>query len=700
MIKMKEQNYDFRWRHWQVHKPGQRDAARQVAADEIIVTNEWRIGYAKGAPALFAKAAADFQDYLFVSMGVSVALTHERGARTLWLEEAPSRPRGFSLAVSAEVVTVSAAACDVLRAVVYLEDVMNLAGAPVLQQGVCERTPLFDQIQIHSASGIDNYCDAELNAIVHAGYDTICIMVKDFDETAAGHCDINDIIERADAFGLKSMIFNYMECYHHPDEPDVQKHFDAVYGELFRRYPKAAGIGLCGESLEFPSRDPHTTGKKYDESTVDGIPDTRPSPGWYPCDDYPAYLERIRDAIHAVKPEATVEWSTYNWGYAPLELRRQFLSRLPKGLQLGVTYEIFSQRELEGLQTPVMDYTISAVEPGYYFNSECAAARKLGIPITANCNVAGIAWDFGTVPYVPVPRRWARRLQRLRQAHDEWGVTRLYATHHYGYWNGVAADLVKWSCWREVEPDYETLLRQVARRDYGAERAEAALAAWRHWEEAMDHYTASNEDQYGPWRVGPAYPFIFQPNLSRTMSGKEIQFPTAPHAHFGWRIIKTFYTPYENDEQSPGFLRYPAEIRSLTKMLELWNKGLDEARKAAELAEPRKKDEARRLEALGHFIRNFIVTTINIKKWWRANMAMQNCSTAEEAEKYLDEIESIARAEMENVRDTIPAVEFDSRLGWEPSMEYVCDKWHLEWKLRQLESALRETAAFRRMLHL
>ena len=81
-------------------------------------------------------------------------------------------------------------------------------------------------------------------------------------------------------------------------------------------------------------------------------------------------------------------------------------------------------------------------------------------------------------------------------------------------------------------------------------------------------------------------------------------------------------------------------------------------------------------------------------------MAMQNCNTAEEAEKYLDQIEAIAHAEIENARDTMPAVEFDSRLGWEPSMGYVCDKWHLDWKIRQVCSALRETAAYRRMLRL
>ena len=47
-----------------------------------------------------------------------------------------------------------------------------------------------------------------------------------------------------------------------------------------------------------------------------------------------------------------------------------------------------------------------------------------------------------------------------------------------------------------------------------------------------------------------------------------------------------------------------------------------------------------------------------------------------------------------------PAVELDSRLGWEPSMEYVCDKWHLEWKVRQVNSALREIEIYRKMLEL
>ncbi len=315
-------------------------------------------------------------------------------------------------------------------------------------------------------------------------------------------------------------------------------------------------------------------------------------------------------------------------------------------------------------------------------------------------NTAGCSWDFGCVPYVPVPYRWHRRSERCRQACFDWGVDSQYATHHYGWWNCVATDIAKSLSYKEIEYDIDELLRKVAVRDYGEAASPMVLEAWRKWSDAMEHYVASNEDQYGPWRVGPAYPFIFQPNISRTMANKEIQFPTSPRAHFGHAIIKTLYMPYENAEQSPGFLRYPAELRSLERMLSLWNEGLDACRKAQSVVAAEKAEELARLEALGHFIRNSIVTVMHIKRWWLENTAMLACTNAADALSHLDAIESIAHEELANAADTVPTVETDSRIGWEPSMEYVCDRWHLEWKARQLESALLEIDAYRKMLRL
>ncbi|MBO4345222.1 MAG: hypothetical protein J5833_05675 [Victivallales bacterium] len=698
---MPEKNYDFRRRHWQCHRPALRNPSRCAEQDEIMLDGGWRLAFEADAPELVGIAVRDFRDYLETSQSLSLSVCHECGARTVSFALDASLGRAFTIAATENLVIVAAGDAPTLfRAVVYMEDSMSLEGAPLLPKGHVERHPIYRCRMVHSGCGIDDYPDEELLATIHAGYDCIVLFLKDMDVTAAGPCNVNDILERAERLGLKISLYNYMGAFKHPDDSDAAQLYDSVFGELFRRYPLADSIKLVGESLEFPSKDAHTTGKRWRDSVIDGIPDTRPSPGWYPCSDYPAYLQAIERAVHSVKPTAEIIFSTYNWGYAPFELRKEFIDHFPKNVTVQVTYEIFSQRTLEGLHTPVMDYTISAQEPGYYFTSEAEAAHTHGIPIVGNVNTAGCSWDLGCIPYVPVPYRWFRRSERCRQACFDWGIDSQYATHHYGWWNCVASDIGKWMSYKEFVPEIDTLLEKVARRDYGPSAAPFVMAAWRKWSDAMDFYVASNEDQYGPWRVGPAYPFIFQPNISRTMANKEIRFPTAPRAHFGHNIIKTLYMPYENAEQSPGFLRYPAELRSLEKMLKLWNEGLDACREGQKAVSPEKSAELARLEALGHFIRNSIVTVMNIKRWWLENTAMIACATAADAERHLDAIEKIARDEIANALETIPAVETDSRIGWEPSMEYVCDRWHIEWKARQVESALREIAAYRKMLRL
>ena len=72
----------------------------------------------------------------------------------------------------------------------------------------------------------------------------------------------------------------------------------------------------------------------------------------------------------------------------------------------------------------------------------------------------------------------------------------------------------------------------------------------------------------------------------------------------------------------------------------------------------------------------------------------------EEMEKILDELEELLEAEKENVLATLPLVGADSRLGWEPRMDYVCDAPHLQWKLRQLAIAAEEMTAYRKMIRL
>ena len=67
---------------------------------------------------------------------------------------------------------------------------------------------------------------------------------------------------------------------------------------------------------------------------------------------------------------------------------------------------------------------------------------------------------------------------------------------------------------------------------------------------------------------------------------------------------------------------------------------------------------------------------------------MHACRDKASIKACLDEIENICLAEIENAKSAIPLVRKNSRLGWEPSMEYVGDEKALIWKIEQLEVEL------------
>jgi len=56
--------------------------------------------------------------------------------------------------------------------------------------------------------------------------------------------------------------------------------------------------------------------------------------------------------------------------------------------------------------------------------------------------------------------------------------------------------------------------------------------------------------------------------------------------------------------------------------------------------------------------------------------------------RFIDKMEEIALEEIQNAKSAIPLVQKNSRLGWEPSMEYLGDEAHILWKIRQVEYML------------
>ena len=91
--------------------------------------------------------------------------------------------------------------------------------------------------------------------------------------------------------------------------------------------------------------------------------------------------------------------------------------------------------------------------------------------------------------------------------------------------------------------------------------------------------------------------------------------------------------------------------------------------------------KAREMSVLGEYIGRSVRTAINLKRGALAWEAKDRAALL-----------SVARDEYANAKAAIPLVETDSRLGWEPTMEYGGGREQIEWKLRKMEDLYGKTA--------
>ena len=697
-----EKNYDFRKRLEIIHKPNLCSSNILPQRDEVLIEEGWSIVIHQQATRLVFNVAKDLQDFFLVSMNVSVVLKRVADLRAAAQEqnviilateeELPEYcPRSSTLkcyrfvCASGRVIICGKDERGVGQGSYFLEDLMSLRQAPVLKCQDIVRQPVFAPRMVHSGWGIDKFPDSQLNAIAHAGMDAILVFTKGVDETPSGYKDFNHLVYRAANYGIDVYFYSYLVSEKHPDEPDAEEYYDSTYGALFKACPGAKGVILVGESCEFPSKDSNTTQRLRKDTPSDGLSSTKPSPGWWPCVDYPQWLNMIKKVIHKHAPAADIVFWTYNWGWAPEEARLELIRNLPEDITLLVTFEMFEQFKQDGVTSYCADYTIAFAGPGEYFKSEAQEAKKHKIRLYTMSNTAGMTWDFGVVPYIPVPFQWIKRHQALNKAHEAWELSGLMESHHYGWWPSIISELAKWAFW-EPSPPQNKVLRDIAEREFGSKGAPIALDTWFHWSEAITKLVFTQEDQYGPLRVGPSYPLLF---LQGAFDSKT-NLPAAKHAMIGNRIVLTNYHPHEHVLQSPGASRLAVEINSLHEFMNLWNKGIKSLERAIAELPKAKREDGERMLGLGKFILNTVRTTVNVKEWWKLKHQLLGEADPLVASKTLEEMVSIARLEIENAKATISLVEADSRLGWEPSMEYMTDREHLLWKIKQVTRVVEE----------
>ncbi len=679
----KESNYDFRKRMLDVHKKNIRNKSLTLNNNETELSDGAVICISENAGEVLTTAAHDFVHYLFTSMNVSArvqrggSIPAENSVTVTTISETPidmgsaNGYKGFRADIDDTIHICGYDERGAAQGLYYLEERMTIRKAPFLKKETVFRKPEYSPQMVHSGYALDEYPDEHLSAIAHEGRDAILVFTKDVDVTPYGYLDFNELIHRAAKYGLDVYAYSYLPSERHPDDADAAEYYESIFGRLFEKCPGLKGISLVGESVVFPSKDDKVCYNILDD---DGLPVGKPLSGFWPCIDFPQWLELVKNTVRRHKPDADVIFWTYNWGRHPEEERIRLINELPTDISLMATFEMFEYYKIDDVCEQIADYSLRFEGPGKYFASEAAAAKKRGIRLYSMTNTGGLTWDFGVIPYQPMPYQWIRRFEEMRKAHDNWGLCGIMECHHYGFYPSFISKLGKF-VFTDRETSYEQQIRDAIAGEFGIEHIDEIDAALKLWSEAITYYTPTDNDMYGAFRIGPSYPFCLfvqtkPPAKSYSLHGNSI-FHTTYNFLFSHEV--TF------DKGSPISLKLQPEINSLTTMKRLMDEGIGILEKIENPG-----DEILYLLNLGKFISVSIQTGLNAKEWYRLISRMNACEDKAVFTKIVDDMEALLRAEIENAKSGIELVEYDSRLGWEPSMEYMTDREHIEWKIRQV----------------
>ncbi len=666
-----ERNYDYCKRMLTVHKKDRRNPALQPEKDELVLEGPIRIVMPADAGEVLLTAAKDFADYLFTSQNITAFVAYDDGVTTpntvrlkinQDLGEASER-RGHRITVSDHLMVEGYDECGVAQGLYFCEDIMNLREAPFLKKGSQTRKVMFVPRIIMSGYGTDEYPDEYLAQMAHLGFSGIMLWIKGPNEGKRGFLNFKDLAFRASRYGFDIYIQCFVKHDVYPEGEEAQAYYDRLYGDMFAEFPFIKGLMIIGEAAKFASKDPT-------------IPPNRTS-GWWPCSDWPLLLKMIRKSVDKVKPNVEIILNSYNWGWVDAELRDQLISNLPKDVMVYCGYEMFENYDLDGVNERCSDYSLRVVKPGHYFRTEAESASRHGIRLGTIANSGGKTWDFGAIPYTPAPYRWAERFEALRDAYENSNLTALIDSIHFGVHPSIISELSKWA-FAEPRVDLQDMIPKILAMHFGHEEVDKIDAAMKLWSEALANMVPTNEDQYGALRIGPSHPFYSELGRDDGVSPPQDKF--AAHKLTSGMYKNNYFYCSGGDE---GDVRIPKEIKSYERVRDYIAQGLELLESVAV-----KNDELLRLINMGHFMHRTILTALNRKHYFLLSKARLAEEDSAKRAKIVEEMVKLLKVEQQNAIDTIPLVEFDSIIGFEPSIEYVTDKKRLEWKINQIDEEI------------
>jgi len=283
----------------------------------------------------------------------------------------------------------------------------------------------------------------------------------------------------------------------------------------------------------------------------------------------------------------------------------------------------------------------------------------------------------------------------------------------YGFKPNFVAELRAWYSWSDAPP-LETLLRQMARRKFGAGNEDLVLAAWKHFSTAITY-----DPDTGPTAGGNAAvanPLFFQPPESHIMtlehswtdqgtwSRDSSLNPYWPYVFCGYGSSRdgwVLYPDFTNHENLAEHYAKPMSLgvfnKYLQKTADEMAKGLESYRMAALKTPASKRRQALREVLLAEQLERMPRSTKAMVEFEDLRFHLAKTDAPEEQKRILDRMTNILKEELPRTTSALETARRDSRLGYEWEEDYIYWPETIEKKIDLLKKTLNEyIPAYRR----
>lgn len=689
------------------HEPLRRDPAANPNSDELEIQSGWTLVLPSNAALPLATAASEFRDYLDRSMQVQISLAPRNSLgnwkdlkNTIVVGTRANMP-GCGTALNArkdyQIITgpSSVAVCgfddrSAMYGLYNMEARMNLREAPYLSAHLnTVRHSLFKARMTLSGLGWMEWPDSYLAMLSRYGFDSIYASVYVNPNGVNGPppywdrmkkqdpARVHDLIRRAARYGID------LYCpivYLYTGEPANEAGLLKLVRDIVTEFPEIRGYVLLTEGFFY---------KNWFGAGGQGKTDLR---DW--LRHWAAGVRIVSEETRKLNPEIEVLPWEYNVDFKPsmVELKQYGTAQLPVESIPLLTFENGKSIVFDGEHGSLKDYAINVTGPAEVTEAQINVAKQRKMRAVYSKADCWASWQYGTLPYLPFPYQWYDRYQAL----EKWGIDGTMESWSYGFKPNFIAEMRAWYSWSDAPP-LDTLLRAIARREFGPGSEAAVLDAWDHFSKAI-RLVPDTGPLMGTVN-SVAAPMFFNEPPPRTVTFNHSWTDPAEWSRNADIVSYWPYTPryfllrpdFTNQMNAAERYAKPFTLPTFTKYLNLaadeMEQGLVSYRRAALSAPAAKSKSAYKEVLLAEQLERMMRSDVAVLQFEDMRYHLAKAGSESRA-ALLNRMLALAKDELARTQDSLETARRDSRMGYEWEEDYIYTPEIIENKIEVLRSVI------------